>query len=492
MKVIVAWLETTVLKMTSKLGLMIEAWSSDAKLLSFAPLLFTRVDSNDKNLSTKVHRELNGLTSEDGRSRDVAAKIVEIAGGSFGFSEADCHNALWGSDHNFFSFLSKYCVGAPKTGDKAGISDVPVHGTTIVARSAEGDNSSGDSHLGNSLAPHVSSGYVGIKWPYPDALGQHFGAAYQEIFGEALPREKTRRGPREQVFFFYRLGLEQVKKVQFGDGAIRINDQNLGLVIRRIPARIHYEEPFDEWLTYEEAYYDKGQNYIYNARGVIYGFRGGMTMLCRDETLSPRDSKVFGKKLALSHVDFRPALHDDQQTSGAHRDTQTSDYYIGSIAMESDFNPNRRDYFAPTAYRCLLRKAPSGTKWDDVKARTKEGPRNSKSGGKAIPIPGKSATIPLGSHRRSDGIFDLKDGRAWNREENDLQYGAAPSSWRWYFNRLNINRHLSDLLIACPSVYSRWPSDTDAAAPTAITEEPQPSHNAGPRRRDKRRETTQE
>jgi hypothetical protein len=214
-------------------------------------------------------------------------------------------------------------------------------------------------------------------------------------------------------------------------------------------------------------------------------------MLCRDETLSPSDRRVFGKKLALSHVDFRPALADDQQTFGAHRDAQTAEYYIGSIAMESDFNPNKRDYFAPTAYRCLLRKAPNGIKWDDVKARTEESPSKGKSGGATIPIPGKSATIPLGSQLRSDGIFDLKDGQAW-KEENDLQYGTEPSLWRWYFNHLNINRHLCDLLIACPSVYSRWPSDADVAATAAKTEVPQSSHNAGRRRRDKLREAEQE
>lgn len=229
-----------------------------------------------------------------------------------------------------------------------------------------------------------------------------------------------------------------------------------------------------------------------NARGVIYGFRGGMTLLCRDETLSPRDSKVFGKKLALAHVDFRPALAHEQ-TAPTHSDAQADEYYIGSIAMESDFNPNKRDFFAPTAYRCLLRKAPNGTKWDDVRARTEENPRNRKSGREQIIIPGKSATIPLGldCDLTPDGIFDLKNGETWNRED-DLQYGGSPYSWRWYFNRLNINRHISDLLIACPAVYSRWPRRTDVAVALARTEARRLSHNAGRRRKDKLREAEQE
>jgi hypothetical protein len=195
------------------------------------------------NWKSAVSKLLNrDLSSADVKkvSKYLASKFKGLA------SAPDFENVLEGPDAEFFYFLG---TSGLETGGAAEQRVASVGGDTIEAPGGGGGDKSGDGHLGNSLAPNFSSGYVGIRWPYSDALGQHFGAAYQEIFGEALPRDKSRRGPREQVFFFYRLGFEQLKTVQLGDGAIRIKDQNLGLVIRRIPARIHYEAPFDGSLT---------------------------------------------------------------------------------------------------------------------------------------------------------------------------------------------------------------------------------------------------
>lgn len=393
-------------------------------------------------------------------------------------SAHEVESALDDTDAKFFYFLGTSGIGA---GDHANVSDQTrtaeqpaalVGGDTSEALHSGRGDQSGEGHLGNSLAPPVSSHYVGVRWPDTDGLRQHFSTAYSRTLGGSLP-EKPDRKKRERVFFLYRLGLAGIENRDFWDGAITARDEQLQVVIRRIPARIYYDDPFEEWLFYEEAYYDSGSGVVYNGAGVIYGFHGGMTLLSRDGTMMPNEEKAYQKKLSLAHFDFRPALHPEQEK-------RDHNYYIGSIAMESDYNPKRDDYFAPTAYRCLLRKAPAGTKWDDVKA--------------SLGNPGRSATIPIGKHcERSNGILDFKDGKLWDRER-DLKYDDHKDhdSWRWYFNRLNINRHVTDLLIACPSIYSRWPKETGAAAPVAITEEPRSSRNAGPRRRDKRRETTPE
>ena len=52
-------------------------------------------------------------------------------------------------------------------------------------------------------------------------------------------------------------------------------------MIRRIPALISYDKPFDNWLSYREAYYDEQSKKIYRSHGVLYGFKGGVTLLGR-------------------------------------------------------------------------------------------------------------------------------------------------------------------------------------------------------------------
>lgn len=375
-------------------------------------------------------------------------------------SAPDLASALEGPDAQFFYFLARSDLGS---GDHANMWDqaraaeqrvASVGGDTIETPRSGGDKS-GDGHLGNSLAPTISSHYVGVKWPDTDGLVQHFAQAYSRTLGGSLPKKHDRKF-REHVFFLYRLGLAGIQKRDFWDGAITPRDKKLQVVIRRIPARIYYDDPFEEWLFYEEAYYDSGTGVVYNGAGVIYGFHGGMTLLSRDGTMMPNEDRAYQKKLSLAHFDFRSALAEKQK--------RDRDCYIGSIAMESDYNPDRDDFFAPTAYRCLLRKAPDETKWDEVKA--------------SLGKPGKSATIPIGEHcsRTPDGILDFKDGKLWGRE-SDLEYHNHFHSWRWYFNRLNINRHVTDLLIACPSIYSRWPDNGIGlpAGPTIAA--PQPSRS---------------
>jgi hypothetical protein len=421
---------------------MFKVWSATgAELLDFSDALGfgpkREVKKTDNGISTKINRELNRLAENDPRSTFVAEQLVKIAG-KYGerFTAQNCKDALLGNDHQFLSFLSKYCVGAPAGDERASAAE--------RSRSNARESDLGDELA--SLAPLTSSQYVGIRWPYTNELSDHFGATYRAIFGTAFPR-KTKPTPQEQIFFFYRLGFEGWDRLQPSDGTIHIQDEQLRLVIRRVPARICYEDPFDEWLTYEEAYYNEREERLYTARGVLYGFNGGMTLLCRDETAKSGQPGAVQKKLALAHFDFNPAL-DHQQTTEMDRDAHALRYYTGSIAMESDINPKREQYFATTAYRCLLRKAPNGTKWDEVKAQ-----ESTSTTPKQI---GKSATKHLGIDcgRKSDGTFDLDAGEQWGKED-DLMYTNTPYEWRWYFDRLNINTHAADLFISGPSVTYR-------------------------------------
>ena len=148
--------------------------------------------------------------------------------------------------------------------------------------------------------------------------------------------------------------------------------------------------------------------------------------------------------------------------------------------MESDYNPNKRDSFAPTAYRCLLRKSQEKLSWDQIRAwdpNDAEDAKDLNSGKMEIPTtkakagakpgigtgdklvlqPGLSKTIVLGDACEIKGdVYDFKNGATWSCE-NDIKYNGKNHSWRWYFNKLNINRHLADLFVACPSIYSRKP-----------------------------------
>lgn len=414
---------------TRRLSLSFEVLAPGEKLtlLDFCDVVGVQRDS------TKLNRALNDkMRAKDPRALEVAKKAIELAGKQDTDLDPDeFKDALWDSVSRFLSYLASCAPGASQ-GREARTSKFASGSNGAHGGALNGQVSA---QTGLHRAPLTSTKFIGISWPETDVLHSNCNNAHRELFGPIRSSNQTKRKYQEKIFFFYRLGFDQIEHQSPGDCSIRSLDKQLSLVIRRIPARICYQEPYDDWFHYEEEYFDQQINKKFGAQAVAYAFNGGLTLLSRDDELKENDAETALAKLSLAHIDFRP-FSDPQEPK--------IKYYPGVISMESDVNPNRNDHFAPTCYKFILRPAPAGLSWDDVRGSSKDG--------------GKSLSVPLQKWIKLNGSgYQFGDGSEWEKE-SDLEYtDRSPTSWRWYFNRLNVNRHVADMLIACPSTYSRWP-----------------------------------
>jgi hypothetical protein len=336
----------------------------------------------------------------------ISEKVLAKELSARGQGEAKLSDALQGTLAQFFAFMSE-------SEDR---------GTKTIGR-----------RVSPSTITTTEFDLVGLD---EGSLNHYLNQAFPHIMGigqlKARPTLKDTTARLQTLLFMYRLGFhlpEEHDTLRFRKDGLKLVGDTLGLVLRRIPARLVYEPGAPYRLKYEEYYEDElaGESDAFRADAFMYVFKNFATIISKDA------GGGIDRRLSLVHVDWQRMKNN--------RDG----FLPGVIATDSDCYPQADDV-APTAYRVLFARAPN-----NLKTKGKAGETNGKGSQPSGPdghweiLKQYSRSIKLKDSNK-DGLIDLSDGAQWGVED-DL--GAThPVGWVEYFNRLNVIRCPIDLHLA--------------------------------------------